>query len=73
MVFREGEDRELISRDFAIKLKFNEIGFYVLTLITDKGQFCESTQTRRFQVIGTEVDFSVNKLDFSVKIFHAFL
>lgn len=68
----EGEDRELISRDFAIKLKFNEIGFYVLTLITDKGQFCESTQTRRFQVIGTEVDFSVNKLDFFCENFSRF-
>lgn len=68
----EGEDRELISRDFTIKLKFNEIGFYVLTLITDKGQFCESTQTRRFQVIGTEVDFSVNKLDFFCENFSRF-
>jgi gliding motility-associated-like protein len=68
----EGEDRELISRDFAIKLKFNEIGFYVLTLITDKGQFCESTQTRRFQVIGTEVDFTLNKLDFLCENFSRF-
>ncbi|MFN9903391.1 MAG: hypothetical protein ACK55Z_32385, partial [bacterium] len=68
----EGEDRELISRDLAIKLKFNEIGFYVLTLITDKGQFCESIKTRRFQVIGTEVDFSVNKLDFLCENFSRF-
>ncbi len=68
----EGEDRELISRDFAIKLKFNEIGFYVLTLITDKGQFCESIQTRRFQVIGTEVDFTLNTLDFLCENFSRF-
>jgi gliding motility-associated-like protein len=68
----EGEDKELISRDFAIKLKFDEIGFYVLTLITDKGQFCESIQSRRFQVIGTEIDFSINKLDFLCENFSRF-
>jgi gliding motility-associated-like protein len=68
----EGEDKELISRDFAIKLKFDEIGFYVLTLITDKGQFCESVQSRRFQVIGTETDFSINKLDFICENFSRF-
>ncbi len=62
----EGEDKELISRDFVVKLKFNEIGFYVLTLITDKGQFCESTQTRRFKGNGTDVYFKQNKLDFKL-------
>jgi gliding motility-associated-like protein len=60
----EGEDRELISRDFLIKLKFEEVGTYVLTLITDKGQFCESTLSRKFEVIGNDVDFSVQKVDF---------
>lgn len=68
----EGEDRELISRDFVVKLKFDEIGFYVLTLITDKGQFCESTQSRRFQVIGTEADFSINIQDFLCENFSRF-
>ena len=68
----EGEDRELISRDFSVKLKFDEIGFYVLTLITDKGQFCESIQSRRFQVIGTDIDFSINKQDFLCENFSRF-
>lgn len=68
----EGEDKELVSRDFAVKLTFDEIGFYVLTLITDKGQFCESIYSRRFQVIGTEIDFSINKLDFLCENFSRF-
>lgn len=68
----EGEDRELISRDFVVKLKFDEIGFYVLTLITDKGQFCESTQSRRFQVTGTEAGFSIKTQDFLCENFSRF-
>ena len=68
----EGEDRELISRDFLIKLKFNEIGSYVLTLITDKGQFCESTLSRRFDVIGNEINFSIQKEDFLCENFSRF-
>lgn len=68
----EGEDRELISRDFLIKLKFDEIGTYVLTLITDKGQFCESTLSRKFEVIGNDVDFSIQKVDFPCENFSRF-
>jgi len=69
----EGEDRELISRDFIVKLKFNEIGSYVLTLITDKGQFCESSLTRKFEVVGNEVDFTVQKEDFLCENFSRFI
>jgi|GEM_PF-626122 len=68
----EGEDRELISRDFLIKLKFNAIGSYVLTLITDKGQFCESMLSRKFEVVGNEVDFTVQKQDFLCENFSRF-
>jgi gliding motility-associated-like protein len=68
----EGEDRELISRDFLIKLKFDEIGTYVLTLVTDKGLFCESTLSRRFEVVGNEVDFTIQKQDFLCENFSRF-
>jgi len=68
----EGEHRELVSSDFLVRLKFREAGSYLLTLVTDRGQFCESTFAKRFQVVGNALDFSFQALDFPCENYSRF-